>query len=211
MHSTVTTLLIFIPFLALAVQEAVGQSDKKSTWQSYAEPRPKSIYEHGDFRVKHFSSQWLDDSSGFLVDEIEPITNKDIKFFYDSKTGERRPAAENQILNGSNIGRNSADREIEFRNPVWSPDRSKVLFVEADFSDVRQRHVLVPGDASYPEVQPTRFARVGGDIETLRIGVVNKDGKELTWLPMDCPEEGVYLGQVEWAGNAKEVLVERFS
>ncbi len=105
----------------------------------------------------------------------------------------------------------SADREVEFRDPVWSPDGSKVLFVEADYTDVKQRWVLVPGDPSYPDVQQNRFARVGGEIEKLRIGVVNKDGEQLTWLPVECPAEGMYLGQVEWAGNSQEVLVEWFS
>lgn len=103
------------------------------------------------------------------------------------------------------------DRNVEYRNPVWSPDGSRVAFIEADFTDVRQRSVLVPGDPSYPEVQPHRFARVGGDIEKLRIGVVHADGTQLTWLPIECPKEGIYLGQVEWAGNSKEVLVEKFS
>lgn len=105
----------------------------------------------------------------------------------------------------------SDNRDIEFRNPSWSPNGAQVLFIEADYTDVKQRSVLVPGDPSYPEVQQHRFARVGGKIEKLRIGVVDTDGKNLTWLPVECPEEGMYLGQVEWAGNSDEVLVETFS
>jgi len=103
------------------------------------------------------------------------------------------------------------DRNVEYRNPVWSPDGSRVLFVESDMTDVRLRSVLVPDDPSYPGVQQHRFARVGGDIETLRIGVVNSDGTQLSWLPIESPKEGFYLGQVEWAGNSEEVLVETFS
>ncbi len=78
------------------------------------------------------------------------------------------------------------DREIEYRNPLWSPDGSKVLFIEADVTDVRQRWVLVPSDPSYPDVQQNRFARVGEKLEKLRIGVVNADGEQLTWLPIEC-------------------------
>jgi dipeptidyl-peptidase-4 len=103
------------------------------------------------------------------------------------------------------------DRNVDFRNPVWSPDGSRVAFIEADFTDVRQRSVLVPGDPSYPGVQQHRFARVGGAIEKLRIGVVISDGTQLSWLPIESPQEGFYLGQVEWAGNSEEVLVEKFS
>ena len=103
------------------------------------------------------------------------------------------------------------DRSVAYRNPVWSPDGSRVAFIEADFTEVRERSVLVPGDPSYPDVQKHRFARVGGEIETLRIGVVNADGRHLVWLPIETPDEGIYLGQVEWAGNSEEVLVEKFS
>jgi dipeptidyl-peptidase-4 len=109
------------------------------------------------------------------------------------------------------LATSSEGREVAYRDPVWSPDGSKVLFVEADFSDVKQRSVLVAGDPSYPEVRQDRFARVGGEIEKLRVGVVSKDGGEVIWLAIECPEEGMYLGQVEWAGSSDEVLVERFS
>ena len=102
-------------------------------------------------------------------------------------------------------------RDVAYRDPLWSPDGSRVVFIEADYTDVKQRSVLVPGDPSYPEVRQHRFARVGGSIEKLRIGVVDADGKNLTWLPVECPEEGIYLGQVEWAGNSDEILVEKFS
>ncbi len=241
-HQLVAAFLL-TPFITvLATQTSSAQTAKDSTWQSHAEHRLKSIYERGEFRVESAQFTWLSDSSGFLVDEVDPSTKKQNTWFYDAKTGKRRSATDDEKVKISNRGRRSADgdvqlearggnllavnqkdkseitlvsppadREIDFRNPVWSPDGSKVLFVEADFSDVRQRWVLVPGDPSYPEVQQNRFARVGGQIEKLRIGVVNKDGEQLTWLPVECPEEGMYLGQVEWAGNSQEVLVERLS
>lgn len=102
-------------------------------------------------------------------------------------------------------------RSVDYRQASWSPDGKRALFVEADYTEVRQRWVLVPGDPSYPGVQQNRFARVGEKIEQLRIGMVNADGENLQWLPIDTPQEGMYLGQVEWAGNSEEVLVEKFS
>ncbi|MEQ1826412.1 MAG: hypothetical protein ABL921_10715, partial [Pirellula sp.] len=225
LRPTMTLSLGQLFFMVIAAQNSVAQTAKDSTWRSHAEPRLKSIYDRSEFRAKSFRPNWLSDSSGFLVDEVDPSTNKQTTWFYDSKSGERRSASEDDRVTGSNnqsrsvndeikiearssklvavnqknkteltLASTPADRKVEFRNPILSPDGSKVLFVEADFSGVRQRWVLVPGDPSYPEVQQNRFARVGGQIEKLRIGVVNIDGEQLTWLPVDCPEEGMYLG-----------------
>lgn len=223
-------------------QKPIAQMDKQSAWQSYAEPRLKSIYDRGDFRPKSFRPVWLKDSSGFLVDETDTSTNQSTTWFYDVQSGDRRIASQNESVSAAQetprsvneglriesrdaklvivepksqqettLVSSSADRKVEYRQPNWSPDGSKVLFVESDFSRVRQRWVLVPGDPSYPGVQQHRFARVGEELEKLRIGVVNKDGEQLSWLPIDCPDEGMYLGQVEWAGNSQEVLVEKLS
>lgn len=109
------------------------------------------------------------------------------------------------------LANGESGRDVEYRTPHWSPDGTRVVFVEADMTDVRQRNVLVPSDPSYPDVQQNRFARVGEKIEKLRVGMVNSDGQQLTWLPIQFPEEGGYFGQVEWAGSSEEVLVEVFS
>lgn len=234
--------LLPLVFAAPMAGTSNAQTASDSTWQSHAEPRIKGIYERGEFRPKSFRPKWLSDSSGFLLDEVDPSTSNQATWFFDATTGERRSATNDEIAARSNVGRLSADRdfqletrddkltaisqktkaettlatsaanrEVDFRKPVLSPDGAKVLFVEADYTDVIQRWVLVPGDPSYPEVKQNRFARVGGQIEKLRIGVVDIDGDQLTWLPVECPEEGMYLGQVEWAGNSQEVLVEKFS
>ncbi|MDE0260144.1 MAG: DPP IV N-terminal domain-containing protein [Gammaproteobacteria bacterium] len=94
---------------------------------------------------------------------------------------------------------------------AWSPDGNRVAFVQSDASGVRIRSMLVPTDPSYPELRQVRFARVGETIARLRVGVVDAEGTEVRWISIPSPTEGFYLGQVSWAGNSEELLVEQFS
>ena len=94
---------------------------------------------------------------------------------------------------------------------AWSPDGNRVAFVQSDASGVRMRSMLVPTDPSYPELREVRFARVGETIAKLRVGVVDAQGRAVRWISIPSPNEGFYLGQVSWAGNSEELLVEQFS
>jgi len=107
------------------------------------------------------------------------------------------------------VTRNPGSGSITNTRANWSPDSRLIAYVQSDDSGVRSRSVLVPGDPSYPEVQSDKFARVGGTIPSLRIAVTDAAGKETRWISIPVPSEGYYLGQVSWAGNSKELLVER--
>jgi dipeptidyl-peptidase-4 len=117
-------------------------------------------------------------------------------------------------LNGDHrmaLTRSAPNGPVSHSHAVWSPDGTCIAFVQSDESEVKLRSELVPGDPSYPEVRQVRFARVGGTIPTLRVGVVDAQGKETRWLPIPMPAEGFYLGEIGWAGNSEELLIEKLS
>ena len=121
-------------------------------------------------------------------------------FVRDLATGELR-----------RITNRPADRDIWYRDPSWSPDGKHIVFIESDETEIRQRAVLVPSDPSYPEVRHHRFARVGEKIAALRVGVIDVEKQSTKWLDIEQPDEGFYLGQVDWAASYQEVLVEKLS
>ena len=94
--------------------------------------------------------------------------------------------------------------------PAWGPDGRSVVFVQSDSRAVALRPMLDTSDPTYPQVHYRRFARVGGVIPALRVGVVGADGGETRWLAVPGAPEGYYLGGVSFAGP-DEVLIERLS
>jgi len=109
------------------------------------------------------------------------------------------------------LTRSPTDGPVSNHRAVWSPDGNWIAFVQRDESAVKLRSALVPGDPSYPKVKEVRFARVGETIPTLRVGVVDAQGKSMRWIPLSMPAEGFYLGQMDWAGNSRELLIEKLS
>ena len=71
--------------------------------------------------------------------------------------------------------------------------------------------VLVPTNPSYPGVAEHHFARVGGTIEELEVGIVDVDRNEVQWVSLETDVEGFYLGQVDWVPNSNVLLIETLS
>jgi len=93
----------------------------------------------------------------------------------------------------------------------WSPDGKWVSFIQNDYSAVPKRAVLVPGDPTYRTFREVRYARLGGPIRTLRIGVVGVAGGPTKWIGLPDQLGTFYLNRVGWAGNSDELLIEKLS
>lgn len=234
------SLVVAIAFFC-GTSNLLGQATDSKALLEQARPRLRAIYAKGEMRANRFRAEWLADSSGYVARGRDSETGKPVAAVYDLLTGERSTAGKDAERAGRDMrlspngryriefqGRNLAVRDTEsattnrlksrpllgdvsYRDPSWSPDGSRVLFQESNSASVPTRNMLIPDDPSYPGVRKTRFARVGEKIAKQRIGVVDADGSNLQWLPIDVPKEGCYFGEVSWAGNSDEVLVERLS
>lgn len=199
--------------------------------------RLKAIYKQGAFRSPTFGGTWTNDGESYRLDSddktyssatgelLDPQPANDSP---DNDSNQRRLISPDGTwrlqqrrgeLTAEEVGSNEtiellqreAEREVRLRDLQWSPDGKHVLFVQIDTTDVKERSVLVPTDPSYPGTASRKFARVGGKIEKRKVGIATIETGKIWWLPIEMPEEGFYLGQLEWAGNSSEVLVEWMS
>jgi len=233
-------LVLTFALLLIRCQEAVEKkpSNNQDVVPAEAEARLRAIFEREEFDAMTFRATWLPDGSGYTVMELVSGTNLRVR--YDIVTGERSvPDSPQKEMRGSispdgqrslytdqgnlyvydaqadrtsPLTNDGANNSVSNTRAVWSPDGKWIAYVQSDESNVRLRTMLVPGgDPTYPEVTQVRYARVGGTIATLRVGVVAAGGGKTRWLNISAPPEGYYLGQVSWAENSDEVLVEKFS
>ena len=224
--------------LFLSIGTLAAQPHDDSSWQEVAHARLKAIYEDGAFRARDIRPEWLRDSSGYTVRERDLQTNRMSVWRYDVRTGKRTKAEPpnkpdrlrspngkkrlerkgqsitvRDVASGkqTELVKAPSERDVFYRNISWSPSGKYVSFVEVDRTDVRMRTVLVPKDPSYPGTAKHRFARVGEKIEGLRVGIIDVNGNQVRWLAIETPDEGFYLGHVDWVANSDELLVETLS
>jgi dipeptidyl-peptidase 4 len=100
---------------------------------------------------------------------------------------------------------------ISYGNAAWSPDGARIAFVRTDSSALGLRPLVDPIEPTYPKVRYVRFAVVGSAIPELRVGVAAAEGGAVRWIALPAAPKGFYFGDVSWAGNSDELLVEQQS
>lgn len=92
----------------------------------------------------------------------------------------------------------------------WSPDGERIAFWQLDTTGIREYPLVNNTDSLYPRVTPLKYPKVGEKNAACHIGIVDVDGGEPNWVPLDDDPRERYVAYLEWL-NADRVLLQQFN
>ena len=145
-------------------------------------------------------------------------------FLIDLETAKEKrltdDGTENEILNGKTdwvYWEELWDRDST--GHWWSPQGDRIVYYRFDDSDVGVYPLLPYGgstsgdgdsESNYPPIKYQRYPTAGTANPKVRVGVLDLDSNETTWLETDSHEES-YLARVDWLPNGDRVVVQRLN
>lgn len=94
----------------------------------------------------------------------------------------------------------------------WSPDSRHIAYWQIDARGTRDYLMINNTDSIYPKVVPVEYPVAGQSPSPFKIGVVDIATAHTNWMkiPTD-PVWQSYLPRMEWADNAKELIVQHLN
>ncbi len=93
----------------------------------------------------------------------------------------------------------------------WSDDGKMIGFWQIDATDIKDFLMINNTDSLYPFTIPVQYPKVGQDPSSAKIGVVDIDNKETTWMKIPGDFKQHYLPRMQWIQDENRLLVQQLN
>ena len=93
----------------------------------------------------------------------------------------------------------------------WGPDGKSVAYWQLNADQVRDFNLINNTDSLYSQVLPVQYPKAGQENSAARVGVVSATGGATRWLEIAGDPRNHYIGRMDWAANANEVVLQRLN
>jgi dipeptidyl-peptidase-4 len=90
----------------------------------------------------------------------------------------------------------------------WSPDSKRIAYWQLDASGVRDFYMINNTDSLYSFIIPVQYPKAGQTLSSCRVGVMNADGGETTWMKLQGDPRNNYVPRMEWAESSEEIIIQ---
>ncbi|MBC9794994.1 S9 family peptidase [Sinomicrobium weinanense] len=83
----------------------------------------------------------------------------------------------------------------------WSPDAKKIAFWQLDASEIGTFYMINNTDSVYAKPVPLQYPKAGYDPSSARVGVIDVNSGEITWIPVPGDAVQHYLPAMQWVND----------
>jgi len=179
----------------------------------------------GDFWVLHLKSgklQQLGKSLKATMLQFAKFSNDSKKVAYVSEQNIYVEDLESEIITAlttdgkDNIINGTFDwvyeEELGLRDGFrWSSDSKRIAYWQMDTKGIGIFNMINNLDSIYPKLIPIPYPKVGTTNPASKIGVVNVDDTETTWIDIPGDPRNHYLARMDWAKSSEEIIVQQLN
>lgn len=93
----------------------------------------------------------------------------------------------------------------------WAPDGKSIAYWQIDANAIRDYYMLNTTDSIYSQIVPVEYPKAGDSPSPARIGVVEIDKGQTTWMQIEGDPQQHYIPRMEWAPDGKAVVVQQLN
>ena len=104
------------------------------------------------------------------------------------------------------------EEEFSCRDGFMFNDKSnKIAFWQIDANGVKDFLMINNTDSIYPFNVPVEYPKVGEDLTPARIGVIDLNTNELTWIKIPGASNEFYLPRMTWVPNKDRLMIQQLN
>lgn len=93
----------------------------------------------------------------------------------------------------------------------WSPDGKRISYWQLDANGIGVFNMINNTDSIYSKIIPVQYPKVGTKNSACKVGVVDLETKETTWIKIPGDPRNNYIARMEWAESSDELIIQQLN
>ena len=133
-----------------------------------------------------------------------------VESIYEDKITQLTHDGSNTIINGTFDW--VYEEELKVKNGFrWSPDGKRISYWQLDANGIGVFNMINNTDSIYSKIIPVQYPKVGTKNSACKVGVVDLEIKETTWIKIPGDPRNNYIARMEWAESSDELIIQQLN
>ena len=94
---------------------------------------------------------------------------------------------------------------------MFSDNGTKIAFWQVDASAVKDFYMINTTDSIYSFTVPVEYPKVGENLTSVKIGVINLKDEKITWIPIPGEPDKFYLPRMTWIPKSEKLMIQQLN